>query len=39
LIGVPREGDTSIFSGHSFDEFVTEAEALDVHVELVSTGD
>jgi nucleotide-binding universal stress UspA family protein len=39
LIGVPREGDTSIFSGHSFDEFVTEAEAFDVHVELVATGD
>jgi len=37
LIGVPRDGDTSIFSGHSFDEFVTEVEALNVRVELVST--
>jgi hypothetical protein len=37
LIGVPREGDESIFSDSTFDDFVTAAETLDVVVELVST--
>ena len=38
LIGVPRAGDASIFSGSGFDEFVTEAESMGVGVELVTTG-
>jgi hypothetical protein len=37
LIGVPRDGDASIFPGHTFDEFVAELESLEVPVELVST--
>jgi len=38
LIGVPRDGDSSIFPDQSFDEFVREMENLEVTVELVATG-
>ncbi len=38
LIGVPRDGDASIFAGQTFDDFVAELESLGVRVELVSTG-
>ena len=37
VIGVPREGDISMFHDHSVDEFVAEVEGLGVQVELVST--
>jgi hypothetical protein len=38
LIGVPREGDASIFHESTFEEFVAEVEGLGVTVELVATG-
>lgn len=37
LIGVPRDGDASIFPDRTLDEFVAELETLAVPVELVST--
>lgn len=37
LVGVPREGDTSVFHDTGFDDFVASAEALGVRVEQVST--
>ncbi len=39
LLGVPREGDDSIFHESSFEQFVSEVEGLGVTVELVTTGD
>jgi nucleotide-binding universal stress UspA family protein len=37
LVGVPRAGDTSIFSGSGFEEFVADAEGMGARVELVAT--
>ena len=37
ILGVPREGDTSIFRESGFEEFVAEIEALGMQVELIST--
>ncbi len=39
IIGVPREGDASIFHESTFDEFVAEVEGLGVAVVLIATGD
>ena len=39
VIGVPRDGDISLFHDHSIDEFVAEIEGLGVQIELVPTDD
>jgi hypothetical protein len=38
MVGVPRHGDASIFSGRGFEDFVADAEAMGSVVELVETG-
>lgn len=38
VVGIPRAGDASIFSGSGFEEFVADAEGMGVSVELVATG-
>jgi nucleotide-binding universal stress UspA family protein len=39
VIGVPREGQISLFHESSIEDFVAEIEALGVQVELVATAD